>query len=153
MHEVVERAQPFLHSSKDILNEASTRLLNLYTKCVTRGDISVARQQLKLHQRENIAWERDTVWRQMIGRERRGESDGQPKALGGTLVAGDDEDGLLQVPTPAGRFKLTKRKIAIALAVIVFIILLNVQTVEGEEANRCLAILVFCTIMWATEVT
>jgi phosphate transporter len=151
LHEVVEKALPFTVSSKDILNDASTRLLNLYAKCVTRGDVSAARQQLKLHQRENIAWERDTVWRQMIGSERRGESDGQPKAIGASLVNGE-EGGLFELPTPAGRFKLTKRKICIGIAVLVFLTLLNVQTVQGAEANRCFAILVFCTILWATEV-
>lgn len=111
----------------------------------------LANRQLKMHQREHIAWERDTVWRQMIGKERRGENDGQLKAIGATLVK-EDESGLLDVSTPVGRFRLTKKKISLVVAVGLFITLLNVQTVEGEEANRCFAILMFSTVMWATEV-
>ena len=151
LHDVVEQALPFRSSSRDKLNEASDRLLDLYAKCVTQGDKAKAKQQLKLHQRENIAWERDTVWRQMIAQERRGDVDGRPKAIGSTVSSGDEGE-IVQVPTPAGRFKLTRRKLFKLLAVIVFIVLLNVKTVEGEQANRCFAILVFSTILWATEV-
>lgn len=151
LHEIVEDATPFQQQSKDKLNDALNRLLNLYAKCVTHGDPALAKQQLKLHQREKIAWERDTVWRQMIGRERRGESDGQVKAIGASLEK-DEETGLLEVPTPVGRFKITTKKISILAAILVFITLLNVQTVNGAEANRCFAILMFSTVMWATEV-
>jgi phosphate transporter len=150
LHEVVEAAQPFTQVSKDQINGALARLLVLYTKCVTHGDAALAQQQLKLHQRENIAWERDTVWRQMIGKERRGETGGDLNAIGATLVD-EAEISLLDVPTPVGRFKLTKKKIALSIAVGLFALLLNVQTVEGEEANRCFAILMFSTVMWATE--
>lgn len=128
---------------------AINRLLDLYAKCVTKGDKGVAIQQLKLHQRENIAWERDTVWRQMIGQARRGESGGKFNALGATS---DDEGEMLQVPTPVGRFKITRRKTYLLAAIAVFVVMLNVRFIEGVEANRCLAVLVFCTILWATEV-
>jgi phosphate transporter len=108
-------------------------------------------QQLKLHQRENIAWERDTVWRQMIGRERRGEGDDDLKTIGATLVT-EEQGGLFQVMTPVGRFRLTRKKIYLVAAIAVFIALLKVPTLHQVEANRCFAILIFSTIMWATEV-
>ncbi|KAF8910760.1 SPX domain-containing protein [Mucidula mucida] len=138
MHDVVESAVPFTPGPKDRLNDGISRLVDLYTKCTTQGDKTAARQQLKLHQREKIAWERDTVWRQMIGRERRGDVDGAPTILGGSLVK-EAEPGLLDVATPVGRFKLTRRLLWMIVGVIVFV------------ANRCLAILTFCTILWATE--
>jgi len=150
LHNVVEVAAPFTPASKDKLNDAINRLIELYSKCVARGDKVLARQQLRLHQRENIAWERDTVWRQMIGRERRGEGDTMDTA-GATLVQ-EPEAALVDIRTPVGKFKITKRKIFKVISVIVFIILLNLQIVEGQEANRCFAILSFCTILWATEV-
>ncbi|ELU40344.1 phosphate permease [Rhizoctonia solani AG-1 IA] len=83
MHNIVEKAAPFTQQCKDRLRNAISRTISLYAKCVTRGDISAALRQLRVHQREHIVWERDTVWRQMIGRERRGEgADGRVKALG-----------------------------------------------------------------------
>ena len=125
--------------------------MDLYARCVTKGDVTAARRQLKMHQREHIAWERDTVWRQMIGHARRGEGEpGATRTLGGTLLL-EPEKGLLDVETPAGRFKLTWKQIHLLIAVVVFVVLLNVNTISSVEANRCFAILIFATIMWATE--
>ncbi|KIM74890.1 hypothetical protein PILCRDRAFT_827819 [Piloderma croceum F 1598] len=150
LHEVVEDALPFRRSSKDKVNDGIQRLQTLYAKCITHEDKALARQQLKLHQREHIAWERDTVWRQMIGRERRGEGDGDIKAIGATLVT--EEDGsLLHVATPVGHFNLTRKKIFLVFAIAVFVILLEMPMLDEVEANRCFAILIFSTIMWATE--
>jgi phosphate transporter len=87
----------------------------------------------------------------MIGRERRGEGDGGIKAIGATLVT-EEDGGLLHVATPVGHFNLTRKKIFLVFAVAVFIILLNMPMLDEVEANKCFAILIFCTIMWATEV-
>jgi len=150
LHEVVERATPFTRASKDKLKEAINRLTDLYTKCVTRGDGSLSFQQLRLHQRENIAWERDTVWRQMIGRERRGEGDTLDSV--GAVLAIPPEPTIVSIPTPVGRFKITKRYVFRVISVVVFVTLLNTTILEDQEANRCFALLTFCTILWATEV-
>lgn len=84
----------------------------------------------------------------MIGRERRGEgADGRVKALG--LGHVDSSANPLFV---LFGLKFTKKKILLVVAIITFIALLNVQMVQGREANRCLAILIFATILWATEV-
>lgn len=150
LHDVVEQAPPFSQAAKDRLNATIATLVGLYTKCVTRGDHHVAQRQLRLHQREHIAWERDTVWRQMIGNARRGATEDSPAALGGTLVL-EPEKGLLDVRTKAGHLRLTMKHVYLLVSLVVFTILLNVQTVDGVEASRCLAVLVFATIMWATE--
>jgi phosphate transporter len=151
LHNVVEVSPPFTRTAKDRLDVNINRLLDLYAKCVTHGDKSAARQQLRLHQRENIVWERDTVWRQMIGQQRRGEADNTQDVTGATLVQGP-EPTVVDIPTPVGRFKITKRSIFKVVAVAVFVLLLNVQVVKGREANHCFAILILCTILWATEV-
>lgn len=151
MHDVVEKVEPFTSTAKDRINGAVTVLVNLYTRCVAQGDEAAARRQLKLHQREHIAWERDTVWRQMIGQARRGETalNGQ---LGGSLIPTQAEKGFMTLPTPAGRLHVTLRQLQLLVAVVVFIVLLNVQSVSDmEEANRCFAVLMFATILWATE--
>jgi phosphate transporter len=151
LYQVVEQASPFQRTSKDRVNDGIKRLQTLYAKCVTHEDKALALQQLKLHQRENIAWERDTVWRQMIGRERRGEGDGDIKAIGATLVT-EEESSLFHIATPVGRLRLTRKKLFVVLAITVFIVLLNVPMLDEVEASRCFAILVFSTILWATEV-
>lgn len=121
--------------------------MHLYAKCVTDGDAAAAQRYLKLNLREHIAWERDTVWRQMIGRERRGE--------GGTLLGASvdtTEEKAFEVHTRVGRVRLSRRKAWIVISALIFVMLLNMTIVEGDEANRCLAVLVFATLLWATEV-
>ncbi|GLB44732.1 putative SPX domain containing protein [Lyophyllum shimeji] len=149
MHHVIERAYPFLPETRERLNDAIQRLIDLYTKCVTRGDRQLAIQQLKLHQRENIAWERDTVWRQMIAQQRRGDIEDEPTAMGTLLKK--PGPGLFYIPTPLGTIRVTKKMIYKIVAGAILITLLNVRVVDVSTANRCFAILVFCTFLWATE--
>jgi phosphate transporter len=112
-----------------------------------QDDVAAAQRFLKLNLREHVAWERDTVWRQMIGRERRGEG-GTP--LGAPVDT--TEEKAFEVKTRVGRVRLSRRWVWVALSASIFTILLNVQTVDEEEANRCFAVLVFATFLWATEV-
>ena len=149
LHTIVEQAPLFLQTSKDKLNAKIALLIDLYALCVTHNDVVEARRQLKLHQREHIAWERDTVWRQMIGQARRGEEGGL-LPMGGSLVM-EPEKGLLDVKTPAGRLKLTMKRLYLVFALAVFAVLLNIKVVKVKEANKCFAVLVFATILWATE--
>lgn len=151
MHDYVEDAYPFRQEAKDHLQDGINRLVSLYAKCITRDDVSAAVRQLKVHQREHIAWERDTVWRQMINQERRGGGDGQTKTLGGHIES--EETAMLHVSTPVGKVRLKSKYISLAVAAVVFAVLLNVDSVSAVEARNCLAILVFSTILWATEVS
>lgn len=152
MHDVVETRHPFLQSSKDKLTAAINRLVTLYAKCVTGDDPNAAIQQLKVHQREHIAWERNTVWRQMLAQERRGTAD-PSDLMGGGILVREEENGTVGFPTPLGAFRLKRKRIALIVAIIVFIALMNTDIIkDGPEANKCFAILIFSTIMWASEV-
>ena len=87
----------------------------------------------------------------MIGRERRGEGDtSQP--LGASLVK-EEKPGLFEVPTPLGKLKITRKKLYLLISIAIFVVLLNISIIPEKEANRCFAILLFCTILWATEVS
>ncbi|KAJ4464926.1 hypothetical protein J3R30DRAFT_3724981 [Lentinula aciculospora] len=102
-HDVLEQTVPFLPNSKDRHDEAADQFVGLYTQCVARGHRRFAKQKLKPLERENIAWERDTVWRQMIDRERRGE--GAPL----TLVK-QPQPGLFAIPAPFGCLTIPRKK-------------------------------------------
>ncbi|KAJ7112844.1 SPX domain-containing protein [Mycena crocata] len=157
LHSAVAPSPPFSPAAKSTLASLTNRLIDAYAKCVCRGDRALAKQQLRLHQRENIAWERDTVWRQMIGRERRGEGGGVLAREGSD--ESDDGFGFRKLVAEGGDAKrkkkgllrITRRRVAMAGALGVFVALLNTQMVEGREANRCFAVLMFCTVLWATE--
>ncbi|KZT57927.1 Sodium/sulfate symporter [Calocera cornea HHB12733] len=146
----VEVARPFQPTTKARVSEAINTLIGLYARCVTKGDSSVARRQLKLHQREHVVWERDTVWRQMINRERNGQSEGWLTTVDAT-VQGESSASWFAIWTPFGSIGITSKFISLATSVAVFVILLKVQTMEEVERQNCLAILVLCTLLWATE--
>lgn len=147
LHDILEPTPPFDQASRARVSDAQSALAYLYAKCVTDGDLAPAQRYLKLNLREHIAWERDTVWRQMIGRERRGE--------GGTLLGAPvdtTEEKAFEVRTRVGRVRLSRRKAWVVISAFVFATLLNMSVIEGDEANRCFAVLVFATLLWATEV-
>lgn len=87
----------------------------------------------------------------MIARERRGTGGGG-ETSGIRIEDGEEKGVLLDVGTPVGRFRLSRKVVWLILAGVVALVLGNVDCVEGREANTCLAILVFATILWATEV-
>ncbi|KAF8468533.1 SPX-domain-containing protein [Russula ochroleuca] len=146
LHDILEPTPAFDQASRARIADAQSALVHLYAKCVMDGDTAAAQRYLKLNLREHIAWERDTVWRQMIGRERRGEG-GTP--LGAPVDT--TEEKAFEVHTRVGRVRLSRRKTWIIISALIFAILLNVSIVEGDEANRCFAVLVFATLLWATE--
>jgi phosphate transporter len=147
LHDILEPTPTFDQASRAKIVDAQSALVHLYAKCVMDGDTAAAQRYLKLNLREHIAWERDTVWRQMIGRERRGEG-GTP--LGAPVDT--TEEKAFEVHTRVGRVRLSRRKTWIIISALIFATLLNVSIVEGDEANRCFAVLVFATLLWATEV-
>ncbi|KAH9991722.1 SPX domain-containing protein [Russula vinacea] len=146
LHDILEPTPTFDQASRARIADAQSALVHLYAKCVMDGDTAAAQRYLKLNLREHIAWERDTVWRQMIGRERRGEG-GTP--LGAPVDT--TEEKAFEVHTRVGRVRLSRRKTWIIISALIFATLLNVSIVEGDEANRCFAVLVFATMLWATE--
>ena len=89
----------------------------------------------------------------MIGKERRGETDGQVKSL--ITVGGRQEPSrtFATLSTPIGTLRLNAKHISFLAAIVAFVAILKIPVVSGGEANRCLAILVFATILWATEVS
>ncbi|KAF8547929.1 Sodium/sulfate symporter [Imleria badia] len=138
-------------SSREKLTAAIDRLVTLYAKCVTGDDPHAALQQLKVHQREHIAWERNTVWRQMLAQERRGAADASDLMGGGILVR-EEKSSTIGVSTPLGAFRFKRKRISLIIAIAVFIVLVNTNVIkDGSEANKCFAILMFSTIMWASE--
>ena len=204
----IQSSPPFGQASRDSLSESITVLTDLYAKCITFGDATLAQTQLKAHLREQIAWERDTVWRLMIGRERRGEvgdigagrtrgsvsvftatspvvgPGGTTRTRGGTeeLIEVEETTGgatlvrvrerspalfhipLIIPPLPNARarvvrLRVTKRRLWIVVAILSFwgvlrfgVIKDGTPGVRDNPANACFAVLVFCTILWASEV-
>lgn len=160
MSEVVRAQQPFQSETMARLEECINKLIQLYAKVVTAGDMDVALQQLKTYLREQVVWQRNTVWREMIGIERRAQGAALERTVMGGAKRPDYEPAkptLLR--TPCGSFMLPSwlniSSFYLVVAFTVLVCLLKVPSLRffpRVEEQNCLALLVFCTILWATEV-
>ncbi|KAF5022062.1 hypothetical protein F66182_5889 [Fusarium sp. NRRL 66182] len=161
----VETAYPFKDETKRVIEENITKMEKAYAEIVTGGDEELARKDLRSHLREHVVWERNTVWRDLIGIERRAEAAGLGQALLGQergnvtrRLQGDEAKALAetQFRTPFGRITLPPWLASSSLwtliaCCVVFALLLLLPLMEMPEQQNCLAMLVFVSLLWATE--
>lgn len=159
---------PFRQSTTTSLNDALYGLEKGYATVVTKGDVEAARKELRLHLREHVVWERNTVWREMIGIERKAQAAnlgirhtmlGQDTDPQNARLQGDAEaTKMKQVRTPIGRYSCPKFLFdptfwTLILVIAVFAVLLAVPIMKETEQQNCLALVIFVSLLWATEVS
>lgn len=163
----VESAYPFQKSTMDRLGEYLEKLETAYANLVTNGDVTEAKRELRLHLREHVVWERNTVWRDMIGIERKAQAAnlGIRQALLGhdtdprkPRLQGDEAvPATKEIVTPVGRYRcpsflLHPTFYTLVAIIAVFFVLLLVPIMKKPEQQNCLAMVVFVSLLWATEV-
>lgn len=163
----VEPAYPFSPETLERLDENIADVEKAYAGVVAEGDIELAKKDLRSHLREHVVWERNTVWRDLIGIERRAEAASLGRGLLGaqqggikTRLQGDDVPlpPTKEIDTPLGRFTcptwvLGKPMLTLLIILAIFIVLLVVPIMELPEQQNCFAMLVFVSLLWATEVS
>ncbi|GAA6022391.1 hypothetical protein JCM10207_004751 [Rhodosporidiobolus poonsookiae] len=153
MSTVVDRTFPFEPATQQRLQAGISSLIPLYADLATGGDTDLALKQLKAHLREHVVWERNTVWREMIGLERRGWTGrrGGPNGTGTDLPLVQPAS-----PPPGSAAKkapwLNTQTVAGGVALLLFAFILSSQWFDRAEEQNCLALLAFVTIYWALEV-
>ena len=168
MEKVVDPAYPFRDTTMTHLDANIAKVEKIYADVVTKGDISAARRELRLHLREHVVWERNTVWREMIGIERKAQAAnlGIRRTLLGVdtdpakaRLQGDDDNqsDVKELRTPIGRYQcpawlFSSTMFTLVVIMAIFFILLYVPIMEKVEQQNCLAMLVFVSLLWATEV-
>ena len=164
----VAPAYPFKSETMQHIDENIKNMERVYAGVITNGDVERARRELRLHLREHVVWERNTVWREMIGIERKAQAANM--GLGRTLLGGDNDPskgrlqgdepdavGIKELDTPIGRYRCPRWLFSSTFYVligilVVFIILLVVPIMKSPEQQNCLAMLAFVSLLWATEV-
>ncbi|KAK5251989.1 low-affinity phosphate transporter, partial [Exophiala xenobiotica] len=167
LEKVVNPSYPFLETTMAHLEENIGKVEKCYADIITKGDQDLARRELRLHLREHVVWERNTVWREMIGIERKAQAANfgiRQTLLGGVQdpskarLQGDrDESDTKEIITPVGRYRCPKWLFSssfFALTAIlgIFLVLLLVPIMKKTEQQNCLAMLIFVSLLWATEV-
>lgn len=159
----VDTAPTFQSANMDKLNDKLSQVEQTYADIYTEGDVEKAKRELRLDLREHVVWERNTVWREMIGIERKAQAAHlgvRPPILGkrGEHKQGDEESRSKELGTPAGKYRCptflfnTSLYVLIA-AFVVFMLLLFIPMFHLPEQQNCLAMVVFVSILWATEVS
>jgi hypothetical protein len=168
MENSVLPAYPFRAETIKHIEENISKMEKAYADIVTQGDVATAKKELRLHLREHVVWERNTVWREMIGIERKAQAANM--GIRRTLLGvdtdpakarkqGDDDElgDMKELRTPVGRFfyptwLFNSTMYTLIGIVVIFIILLYVPIMDKVEQQNCLAMLVFVSLLWATEV-
>ncbi|KAH0189542.1 SPX domain-containing protein, partial [Aureobasidium melanogenum] len=162
----VDTAYPFQPETIDRLNANIEKIETAYADLVTKGDVDLARRELRLHLREHVVWERNTVWREMIGIERKAQAANM--GLGQTMLGGIEDRGKArlqgdeeleatkEVVTPLGkyrcpRFLLSSTFYTLVAVIAVFFVLLFAPIMESPVEQNCLALVVLVSLLWATE--
>ncbi|OAA47501.1 SPX domain protein [Beauveria brongniartii RCEF 3172] len=160
----VDTAYPFNEDTKQHLEDYIAEMESAYSTVVTGGDDAIAKKELRSHLREHVVWERNTVWRDLIGIERRGEA----ARLGSLLLGpdstqakrlqGDDDKTIpmTNIATPFGRLRLpawmlNSSMLMLLLSTAAFLALLIIPILKHPEQQNCLALLVYVSLLWATE--
>ncbi len=167
MEKVVEPSYPFQASTMLKLDQYIQETEKTYANIVTKGDMGLAKRELRLHLREHVVWERNTVWREMIGVERKAQAAnlgvrqtllGHAQDASQARKQGDHEEkpATAELRTPVGRFRLPSWMLSstfmtLIIIIVVFVVLLLVPIMERPEQQNCLAMLVFVSLLWATE--
>ncbi|KAG0294587.1 low-affinity phosphate transporter [Linnemannia gamsii] len=146
MSTVVDYSAPFQAESRQQLDAQILRLQAIYARTCTNGSMALAAKELRTHLREYIVWERNTVWRDMVGQER--------KAEGARAVELEEQEPWMFFNTPIRFISASDaRRILLGIiGIIIFAILMSVSIFDTREQNRCFAILIFVAFFWATEV-
>lgn len=165
----VNDAHPFKKTTVQQIDAEIAQVESFYSNIISGGNLERAKRELRLHLREHVVWERNTVWRDMIGIERKAQA--AKMGLGRNVLGAEPEDDKIRllgddvdtslmryVNTPIGRVRCPKWLFSydffVLLSVIaVFAVLLVVRIFETAEQQNCFAILVFVSLLWATEVS
>lgn len=148
-----EKSYIFKKSTMQNVDERLESLVKLYALICNHGDdLETARQELSIHLREHVVWERNTVWRDMIGLERKSYA-----ANSKLINPGDgskDEKEESSKGKVIDKFNISLRNPVLVKLVTIFIItvvLLNVSPFDDSAQKNCFALLICASLLWATE--
>lgn len=150
-----ENSYIFKKTTIQKVNERLESLIKLYALICNHGDdLETARQELSIHLREHVVWERNTVWRDMIGLERKTYAANSKLVDRAEGAVSDKETDLKASGGSLSSFNISIRNpILVKLVVIatITIILLNVSPFDDVAQKNCFAMLVCASLLWATE--
>ncbi|KAI9290110.1 SPX domain-containing protein [Umbelopsis sp. AD052] len=143
LKKMVLESRPFMMETRQALEKQIERVEKIYADVFTNGNVNAAVREFRTHLRDHIVYERNTVWKDMIGQERK-TMDAHVKDAPKPLFT----IPYINIPVTRGLLNST---ISFLIALIAFVVFLNVNIFGSRPENYCFALLIFCAILWATE--
>lgn len=128
---------------KGALEGLKNSVVHEYAILAHSGGEDQAEMELGRHRRDQLTFERNTVWREMVAMQRRGTN----------VVVGPDRAKLGAKELNMGSvLKRNKKQITAVLASLtVLAVLLNVPIFKRPQEQNCAALLAFVSMLWCTE--
>ncbi|KAJ2776970.1 low-affinity phosphate transporter [Coemansia interrupta] len=146
MDETVRVSYPFTSGAQTSLREHMESMAYAFGIVSGYGSIEESLRELKKCLREEVVWERNTVWRDMIANER------MVNAVGVQSPDLEQVDGEpISTLKPRRITNTQKQMMRIAACTAVFAIVWAIPLFDGVEQQRCWAMLIYVSLLWATE--
>lgn len=143
LQELPQKTYIFQKSTMDAVEERLDTLVKIYALVCNHGDdLELAKSELSIHLREHVVWERNTVWRDLIGIERKKQAVTTHETI-------DEKKG-----TAISSISISYKSSALiklgCISALTILLLAFSPFVEVEQRN-CFALLVCASLLWATE--
>ncbi|KAJ1931651.1 low-affinity phosphate transporter, partial [Linderina macrospora] len=146
LEDTVRKAYPFTTMAQAALRDHMEHLAYVFGVASDFSSIDQALKELKKCLREEVVWERNTVWRDMIANER------MVNAVGVQSPELENAGDITTTPLKPRRMTNTnKQLLRIAFCTAVFGIVWAIPIFDGQEQQRCWAMLIYVSLLWATE--
>lgn len=139
---IVSSSDAFTPENIQRIDSALDHVLSMYAAIFTMGKKHNAEVELKMHMRDHIQFERTTVWKDLVGKERQQLDAHASQTQKGITVP--------KINVFVSR-KTMFNVLGFLVSIIIYIVLMCVDTMGQYEASKCLALLVFAALMWAFE--
>lgn len=137
-------------------------LVDEYALICSHADKESSRQELSVHLREHVVWERNTVWRDMIGLERKSQGVGLFSRRSGYTTNDDGDDlkaaaaaatnsSALPLSHPLNWSLYNPLLLQLASVVVCGAVLLIWSPFDDRAQKNCFALVICASILWATE--
>eukprot|EP00879_Flechtneria_rotunda_P007786 GHRR01008159.1.p1 GENE.GHRR01008159.1~~GHRR01008159.1.p1 ORF type:complete len:762 (+),score=241.90 GHRR01008159.1:161-2446(+) len=128
--------QKFPESHVAYLRHQLEQIIGLYSIVCCNGNVDKAAVILRRQQQEQVSFERNSIWKDMVGQERRAA----------TVHVRESKEVVQQ-----SWWSRNKQAVLVGFAMAVLIALLSCRIFPEAEKQNCLALLAFASILWCTE--
>lgn len=143
-----KRSYIFKDSTMRNVDENINNLIKLYAFiCNHPDDLETAKSELSIHLREHVVWERNTVWRDMIGLERKNYAANSKL----TKPEGANEKAALSSNLSLNVSLKNPQILKLISIILLTLLLIFLAPFSDTQQRNCFGLLVCASLFWATE--